>query len=87
MMLLSALVDAAGLFDWLAAQAARLSGGSARRLFFNVFILGSLISMILSNDATALIKMVRLVVCYTLKKSRRVMLLILCGIIYLTYGW
>ncbi len=55
MMSLSALVDAAGLFDWLAAQAARLSGGSARRLFFNVFILGSLISMILSNDATALI--------------------------------
>ena len=55
MMSLSALVDAAGLFDWLAAQAARLAGGSARRLFFNVFLLGSLISMILSNDATALI--------------------------------
>lgn len=55
MMALSALVDAAGLFDWLAVQAARLAGGSARRLFFNVFILGSLISMILSNDATALI--------------------------------
>jgi arsenical pump membrane protein len=55
MMALSALVVAAGLFDWLAAQAARLSGGSARRLFFNVFILGSLISMVLSNDATALI--------------------------------
>ena len=55
MMALSALVDAAGLFDWLAAQAARLSNGSARRLFFNVFILGSLISMVLSNDATALI--------------------------------
>jgi len=54
-MALSALVDAAGLFDWLAVQAARLAGGSARRLFFNVFILGSLISMILSNDATALI--------------------------------
>ncbi|HEU0001090.1 MAG TPA: ArsB/NhaD family transporter [Ktedonobacteraceae bacterium] len=55
MMALSALADAAGLFDWLAVQAARLAGGSARRLFFNVFILGSLISMILSNDATALI--------------------------------
>ncbi|HVB74972.1 MAG TPA: arsenic transporter [Ktedonobacteraceae bacterium] len=55
MMSLSALADAAGLFDWLAAGAARLSGGSSRRLFFNVFILGSLISMVLSNDATALI--------------------------------
>jgi arsenical pump membrane protein len=55
MMGLSALAEAAGLFDWLAAQAARLAGESARRLFFNVFVLGSLISMVLSNDATALI--------------------------------
>lgn len=55
MMALSALVDAAGLFDWLAAQAASLAGGSSRRLFLNTFLLGSLISMILSNDATALI--------------------------------
>ena len=55
MMGLSALAEAAGLFDWLAAQAARLARESARRLFFNVFVLGSLISMILSNDATALI--------------------------------
>src|SRR2546421_9022776 len=55
MMSLAALAEAAGLFDWLAVQAARLSGNSSRRLFFNTFILGSLISMILSNDATALI--------------------------------
>src|ERR1700686_3829034 len=43
MMALSALADAAGLFDWLASQAARLAGGSTRRLYFNIFILGSLI--------------------------------------------
>ena len=55
MMCLSALAEAAGLFDWLAVQAARLAGRSAARLFLNVFLLGSLISMILSNDATALI--------------------------------
>jgi arsenical pump membrane protein len=55
MMALSALAEAAGLFDWLAAQAARLAGGSSRRLFLNTFLLGCLISMILSNDATALI--------------------------------
>lgn len=55
MMSLSALAEAAGLFDWLAIQAARLSGSNSRRLFLNVFLLGSLISMILSNDATALI--------------------------------
>jgi arsenical pump membrane protein len=55
MMGVSALAEAAGLFDWLATQAARLARESARLLFFNVFVLGSLISMILSNDATALI--------------------------------
>jgi arsenical pump membrane protein len=55
MMSLSALVENAGLFDWLAVQAARLSGKNVRRLFLNIFLLGSLISMLLSNDATALI--------------------------------
>src|SRR5229473_6344918 len=55
MMALSALAEAAGLFDWLAAQAARLAGGSSRRLLLNTFLLGSVISMVLSNDATALI--------------------------------
>jgi arsenical pump membrane protein len=55
MMGVSALAEAAGLFDWLATQAARLARESARLLFFNVFVLGCLISMILSNDATALI--------------------------------
>jgi arsenical pump membrane protein len=55
MMSLAALAEVAGLFDWLAVQAARFSGNSSRRLFFNTFLLGSLISMLLSNDATALI--------------------------------
>ncbi len=55
MMSLSALAEVAGLFDWLAVQAARFSGNSSRRLFLNTFLLGSLISMLLSNDATALI--------------------------------
>lgn len=55
MMGLSALAEVAGLFDWLAVQAARFAGRSAARLFVNVFVLGSLISMLLSNDATALI--------------------------------
>jgi arsenical pump membrane protein len=55
MMTLSACADLAGLFDWLAVQAARLAGQRARRLLLNIFLLGALISMVLSNDATALI--------------------------------
>ncbi len=55
LMSISALAEVAGFFDWLATQAARLAGNSSRRLFLNIFLLGSLISMFLSNDATALI--------------------------------
>jgi arsenical pump membrane protein len=55
MMSLSVLAETAGFFDWLAALTALLSGGSRRRLFLNTFLMGSLISMFLSNDATALI--------------------------------
>lgn len=52
---ISAIADLAGVFDWLADRAARLSGGSARRLLINVFLLGALVSAFLSNDATVLI--------------------------------
>ncbi|HTK09909.1 MAG TPA: SLC13 family permease [Ktedonobacteraceae bacterium] len=55
MMGLSALAETAGFFDWLAAWTVSHSGSSARRLFLNTFLLGSLISMFFSNDATALI--------------------------------
>lgn len=55
LMSLSALAEVAGFFDWLATQAARLAGNSSTRLFLNTFLLGCLISMFLSNDATALI--------------------------------
>ncbi len=55
MMGISAMAESAGLFDWLAVHAARLAHRSAARLFFNVFLLGTAITMIFSNDATALI--------------------------------
>ncbi len=55
MMALSALAERAGLFDWLAVHAARMARRSAARLFLNVFLLGTVISMVFSNDATALI--------------------------------
>ena len=55
MMGLSAFAERAGFFDWLAVMTAKTAGDSRRRLFLNTFLLGSLISMFLSNDATALI--------------------------------
>jgi len=55
LMLIAAVADMAGFFDWAAALAAAAAGGSGRRLLFNVVILGAVITMFLSNDAAAII--------------------------------
>ena len=55
MMLLSELARQEGLFDWLAARAAALAKGSATRLFTLVFAVGTVVTVFLSNDATAVV--------------------------------
>ncbi len=55
MMLLSELARQEGLFDWLAAHAAMKAKGSATRLFALVFIVGTVVTAFLSNDATAVV--------------------------------
>ncbi len=55
MMLLAAVARHAGLFDWLAAKAAVLARGSAARLFTLVFAVGTVVTVFLSNDATAVV--------------------------------
>jgi arsenical pump membrane protein len=55
MMLLSELARQEGLFDWLAARAARMAKGSPTRLFTLVLAVGTLVTIFLSNDATAVV--------------------------------
>ncbi len=55
MMLLSELALQEGLFEWLAAHAAALAKGSATRLFTLVFGVGTVVTVFLSNDATAVV--------------------------------
>jgi arsenical pump membrane protein len=55
MMLLSELARQEGLFDWLAARAALMANGSATRLFTLVFTVGTIVTVFLSNDATAVV--------------------------------
>jgi arsenical pump membrane protein len=55
MMLLAELARQEGLFDWLAAYAARHANGSATRLFTLVFAIGTVVTIFLSNDATAVV--------------------------------
>ena len=55
MMLLAELARLEGLFDWLAAKAAARANGSATRLFTLVFGVGTVVTVFLSNDATAVV--------------------------------
>jgi arsenical pump membrane protein len=55
MMLLAEVARKEGLFDWLAAQAVRSSKGSAKRLFLIVYVVGIVVTVLLSNDATAVV--------------------------------
>lgn len=55
MMVLSELARVQGLFDWLAARAVLLARGSATRLFALVYGVGVVVTVFLSNDATAVV--------------------------------
>jgi arsenical pump membrane protein len=55
MMLLSELARQQGLFDWLAALALEWARGSAARLFALVYAVGVAVTVLLSNDATAVV--------------------------------
>jgi len=55
MMLLAELARKEGLFDWLAALAVRQARGSSRRLFGLVYAVGTVVTVFLSNDATAVV--------------------------------
>jgi arsenical pump membrane protein len=55
MMLLAEIARTEGLFDWLAALATSHAQGSARRLFFLTYAVGTIVTIFLSNDATAVV--------------------------------
>lgn len=55
MMLLSELAREHGVFEWLSSIAIRSAGGSSTRLFTLVFGIGTLVTIFMSNDATAVV--------------------------------
>ena len=55
MMLLSELALAFGVFDWMASVAEQHANGSALRLFTLVYLVGTLVTVCMSNDATAVV--------------------------------
>jgi arsenical pump membrane protein len=55
MMLLSELGKANGVFDWLANVAVKWANRSERRLFLLIYVVGTLVTVFMSNDATAVV--------------------------------
>jgi arsenical pump membrane protein len=55
LIVISLLLDKAGLFEWAALHVARWGAGSSRRLFVLLVLLGAVVSAIFANDGAALI--------------------------------
>jgi arsenical pump membrane protein len=55
MMLLAEIARREGVFDWVASHAVRAARGSRLRLFALVYGVGVLVTVVLSNDATAVV--------------------------------
>lgn len=55
MMLIAELARLEGLFDYLAALAVEYARGSPQRLFLLIYVVGTLVTVLLSNDATAIV--------------------------------
>jgi arsenical pump membrane protein len=55
MMLLSELAREHGVFDWLSSTAVRSAHGSCSRLFTLVYGVGTVVTIFMSNDATAVV--------------------------------
>src|ERR1051326_2771275 len=55
MMLLAEVARSEGLFDWLAAPGTSFARGSPPRLFALTYAVGTVVTVFLSNDATAVV--------------------------------
>ncbi len=55
MMIMSELARREGVFDWIAGHAVEASRGSRARLFLLIYLVGTVVTIFLSNDATAVV--------------------------------
>ncbi len=81
MMLLSELAREHGVFDWLSSVAVRSARGSYSRLFLLVYIVGTMVTIFMSNDATAVVLTPAILVAVRKAKIEPLPYLFVCAFI------
>jgi arsenical pump membrane protein len=81
MMLLSELAREHGVFDWLSSVAVRRADGSCALLFALVYGVGTLVTIFMSNDATAVVLTPAILTAVRKAKVRSLPYLFVCAFI------
>lgn len=81
MMLLAELAREHGVFDWLSSVAVRAANGSCSRLFALVYAVGSVVTIFMSNDATAVVLTPAILVAVRKAKVQPLPYLFVCAFI------
>jgi len=80
-MLLSELARDHGVFDWLANIAVTHANGSSRRLFTLIYLVGTAVTIFMSNDATAVVLTPAVLTAVRRAKARPMPYLLACALI------
>lgn len=81
MMLLSELARENGVFDWVASVAAHAARGSSRRLFILIYGVGTIVTVCMSNDATAVVLTPAVLAAVRRSKAQPLPFLFACAMI------
>jgi arsenical pump membrane protein len=81
MMLLSELGKVHGVFDWMANVAVKRANGSSTRLFTLIYAVGTLVTIFMSNDATAVVLTPAVLAAVRRAKAEPMPYLLTCALI------
>jgi len=81
MMLLSELARVHGVFDWLAGIAVQHANGSSVRLFTLIYAVGTAVTALMSNDATAVVLTPAVLTAVKRAEARPMPYLLTCALI------